>query len=63
MKKTGLERAIKRAGGISALARGVKRTRQAVQQWKKVPAGLVVLVERLTGIPRAELRPDIFSAE
>lgn len=34
--------------------------RQAVYQWSKIPAERVADIERLTGIPRAELRPDIF---
>jgi DNA-binding transcriptional regulator YdaS (Cro superfamily) len=32
----------------------------AISQWHRVPAERVIEVERLTGIPRSELRPDIF---
>lgn len=32
----------------------------AVWQWRKVPATRVLIVERITGIPRHMLRPDIF---
>lgn len=28
--------------------------------WKKVPAEQVVEVERITGLPREELRPDLY---
>lgn len=35
-------------------------TPQAISQWKKVPADRVLDVERVTGISRHELRPDIF---
>ncbi len=35
-------------------------TRAAVLKWKKVPGERVVEVERITGIPREQLRPDIF---
>ncbi|PZP64983.1 MAG: hypothetical protein DI604_25710, partial [Delftia acidovorans] len=31
-----------------------------VSQWKKVPAERVLEVERVTGISRHELRPDVF---
>ncbi|MGB4498519.1 MAG: YdaS family helix-turn-helix protein [Methylococcaceae bacterium] len=36
---------------------------QAVQFWlatKKVPAERIVELEKISGIPRAEIRPDIF---
>ncbi|MUG08592.1 YdaS family helix-turn-helix protein [Commensalibacter melissae] len=35
----------------------------AVCQWKQVPSKRVVEVEHITGIPREELRPDIFLKE
>lgn len=53
-------RAIESAGGSSALARQLKITPQAVSQWPRVPAERVVEVERITGIPREELRPDLY---
>jgi DNA-binding transcriptional regulator YdaS (Cro superfamily) len=34
--------------------------RQAVQQWRAVPAERVVEISRWTGIPREELRPDLY---
>lgn len=46
---TGLARAL--AGGI---------TPQAVSQWKRVPAGRVIDVERVTGVRRHRLRPDLY---
>lgn len=33
---------------------------QAISQWVKVPAGRVLEVERITGLSRHDLRPDIF---
>ena len=42
------------------LARDLGITHGAVNQWKKVPAERVLEVERITGIPRERLRPDIF---
>lgn len=32
----------------------------AISQWRRVPAKHLIKVERITGIPRAKLRPDIF---
>lgn len=57
-----LERAKQAIGGATALARAMTCdiTPQAVWQWKKVPADRVIEVERLTGVSRHELRPDIF---
>lgn len=48
---TGLSRALGGEGVISP---------QAISQWKRVPAERVLQVERVTGVPRHELRPDIY---
>lgn len=37
-----------------------KITRQALAQWIKVPATRVLTVEKITGIPRHRIRPDVF---
>lgn len=42
------------------IARECKVTHGAVYQWRSVPPEHVLTVERLTGIPRFQLRPDIF---
>lgn len=58
------EEAKQKVGGPSKLAEligGV--TSQAVSQWKRIPAGRVIAVEKATGIPRHELRPDIYPDE
>lgn len=48
-------------GGPGKLAAALGEiTPQAISQWRKVPAERVLDVERLTGISRHELRPDIF---
>lgn len=57
--KEALAKAIKSAGTASALARALGITPSAVLLWKEVPAGRIVEVERLTGVSRFELRPDI----
>lgn len=59
-----LSRAIKSAGGVSALAaRLVSCSPQAVSQWDKIPPLRVLEVERATGISRHELRPDLYPME
>lgn len=56
-----LEQALELSGGPSALARAIGGiTPQAVSQWGKVPPDRVLDVERVTGVSRHELRPDIF---
>ena len=66
-----LIRAKKAAGGNTglskALSKGKPRTRritpQAISQWGKVPAERVLDVERVTGVSRSELRPDLYPSE
>ncbi len=60
MAKIEIKTIAARAGGVVALSRALGLSRSAVSQWKTVPVLRVVEVERLTGIPRAELRPDVF---
>lgn len=55
-----LERAKRAAGGAGELAKGVGVTAQAISQWDEVPPLRVLEVERLTGVPRHELRPDLY---
>lgn len=52
--------AIEKGGGSIELAKNLGITRQAVEQWRVVPAERVLAVENLTGISRYELRPDIY---
>lgn len=55
------DQAKENAGGPAALAKALGGvTPQAVSQWRKVPAERVLDVERLTGISRHHLRPDVF---
>jgi len=55
-----LKKAKLAAGGASAIARHLGLTPQAVLQWKSVPPERVLDVERLTGVSRYDLRPDVF---
>lgn len=47
----------------SALADELGITNSAVWQWRRVPAERVIDVEKFTGIPRHELRPDLYPIE
>ena len=58
----GLKAAIKIAGGIRPLARALGITHPAILAWTSVPMRHVFKVEEITGIPRENLRPDIFRA-
>ncbi len=52
-----------RAGGAPELARKLGIRPQAVFQWRQVPALRVIQVERITGVSRHLLRPDIYPLE
>lgn len=58
--KAALKRAIACAGGLTALAGPLRISKQAVQQWSEVPPLRVLEVERISGVSRHELRPDIY---
>jgi len=58
-----LELAIKAVGGYSALAARLGLTKASVHQWKRVPAERVLAVEAATGVPRQQLRPDLYPIE
>jgi DNA-binding transcriptional regulator YdaS (Cro superfamily) len=61
-----MERIIKAAGGQSELARRLDIRQQSVYQWVvrgRVPAERVLDVERITGVPRHQIRPDLYPVE
>jgi DNA-binding transcriptional regulator YdaS (Cro superfamily) len=59
--KTGLSKALDIAGGKSAVARYFKISPQAVDQWREiVPIKYLFELEKLTGVSREELRPDLY---
>src|ERR1044072_9805270 len=62
MRDTGLELAIKAAGGVASLARGIGIAQPSVSAWSRIPAERVLAVEALTHVNRFVLRPDIYGA-
>ncbi len=60
-KRTPVQKAIDAAGNASELARRLGIKVQAIQQWKQIPAKRIIAVEAVTGIPRNELRPELYA--
>ena len=60
---TPIRRAIEAAGGQTALGRLIGKTQSVIRYWMLIgqpPAEEARAIEKATGIPREELRPDIF---
>jgi DNA-binding transcriptional regulator YdaS (Cro superfamily) len=57
----GIALAIKKAGGVRALARMLGVAHQALMGWRRIPASRILQIEMLTGIPREKLRPDLYA--
>ena len=47
---------------VSEMSKQLGISVQAIYKWEVVPLNRVKDVERITGIPREELRPDFFGA-
>jgi DNA-binding transcriptional regulator YdaS (Cro superfamily) len=59
--ETPIDRAIRIAGGQRQLAQVIGVSYQAIQKFReRVPAERVLAIEAATGVPRHELRPDIY---
>lgn len=53
------------AGGVTALAAALGVDHSAISKWKRrtrVPHERALALEKLSGIPRHELRPDLWPA-
>lgn len=61
-RPTGLQKAIAAVGTMTELGRLIGLTPQAIAKWRRVPAERCLEVERVTGVSRFELRPDIYGA-
>lgn len=55
-----IKEAADKVGGIVAMSKALGLSRGAVSQWDCVPLKRVVDVEKLTGVSRELLRPDVF---
>lgn len=62
MDLTGVALIRAKRGMMTQLAAELGIHRSAVMMWKKIPAERVPDVERITGIPRHLLRPDLHIA-
>lgn len=60
MRDAGLELAIKAAGGVGSLARGLGIAQPSVSAWSRIPAERVLAIETLTQVNRFVLRPDLY---
>ena len=58
-----LVRAITKVKRLKVIAEACGITEQAVCQWEKVPAEHVIKVERVSGVSRHDLRPDLYPKE
>lgn len=57
---TGMDRLRANRGLMARVAEQLGVSRSAVAMWREVPAGRLLAVERITGIPREQLRPDLY---
>lgn len=67
MSTEALQRACEAAGGQKPLADRIGTTQSQVWYWLKrskrgVPAEFAPKIEEATGVPRSELRPDLWPA-
>ncbi|VVC76029.1 hypothetical protein AQUSIP_13300 [Aquicella siphonis] len=63
MKKNPIEEAIEIVGGQTALAKKIGVKQPTVFKWLKkgvIPPRKVLIVEKITGISRFKLNPDIY---
>ncbi|WP_422569981.1 YdaS family helix-turn-helix protein [Antarcticirhabdus aurantiaca] len=63
LMEAALIRAVDRVGGPAAVGRSFAISSQAVGQWKVCPHKRVIELERLSGVSRFELRPDLYPLE
>ena len=59
-KNPAIKEAAANLGGVTKLSTALGLSRAAVSGWHRVPAERVLEVERLTGVSRHVLRPDLY---
>lgn len=57
-----VEQAAENVGGVAKLAEGLGIKHQSFYSWDRVPAERVLEIERLSGIHRTKIRPDLYPA-
>ncbi|MBS1015181.1 helix-turn-helix domain-containing protein [Acetobacter persici] len=60
MMTDAVKRAIEAAGGVAVLAQQLGIKAPSIYSWRAIPPKRVRAIARITGIPAAELRPDMF---
>ncbi len=62
-----LERAVNKLGGQTATARELSTSQPLVRYWlvttHQVPAEYVLKLESATGVPKEQLRPDLYPVD
>ena len=56
-----VKKAAENVGGVVALAKGLGVKHPSLHSWRRVPAERVRDLEKLSGIPCHEIRPDLYS--
>ncbi len=51
---------LRRRINLSAVADDLKVSRAAVSAWKRVPAERVLALSAILGVPKEDLRPDLY---
>jgi hypothetical protein len=59
-REPGLEILIDKAGSLKAIAEVLGLTRPAISRWRRVPIEHAIYLEEEFGVPRWELRPDVY---
>jgi DNA-binding transcriptional regulator YdaS (Cro superfamily) len=63
LNDNGLKTAIESVGGVRALADLLGLNCRSVYRWRHVPTEQIIQIEKVTGVPRDVLRPDLGWAE
>lgn len=61
IKDPGVRAAVRAVGNEFRLARALGLTPAAVYRWWRIPSERIKEVERVTGVRREKLRPDLYS--
>ncbi|WP_415507195.1 transcriptional regulator [Acetobacter sp.] len=56
-----VKKAVEAAGGATKLANALGIRAPSIYSWKDIPPRRVSAISRITGISKADLRPDMFS--